>query len=154
MPISNRELQTRDPFIMKQNHVNEYILQFLEKCNFNNVKLIKSIGPTDITSQKYKYMVYVKSKANQARNAENDLVFKDDQLDNQLGDQVEQMMRPYQKSVENIILVMGNPNIPRIRERVNKIKKALDKLEIVRFWVNEDGTIEFEGPKHLETILD
>ncbi|MED1863053.1 hypothetical protein P4V41_06260 [Fictibacillus nanhaiensis] len=41
-------------------------------------------------------------------------------------------------------LVLAHPDTPIYREKANKIKHALDDLGIVRFWIKEDGTIEWE----------
>ncbi|WP_137790042.1 hypothetical protein [Bacillus sp. E(2018)] len=41
-------------------------------------------------------------------------------------------------------LVLAHPDTPIYREKVNTIKHALDDLGMVRFWVKEDRTIEWE----------
>ncbi|ANC76457.1 hypothetical protein ABE65_006445 [Fictibacillus phosphorivorans] len=41
-------------------------------------------------------------------------------------------------------LVLAHPDTPSYREKANTIKHALDDLGMVRFWVKEDGTIEWE----------
>ena len=33
---------------------------------------------------------------------------------------------------ETTYFILGNPNIPRLRERISKISKALDQLGIIR----------------------
>ena len=41
-------------------------------------------------------------------------------------------------------LVLAHPDTPSYREKANTIKHALDDLGMVRFWIKEDGTIEWE----------
>ncbi|MQR96961.1 hypothetical protein [Fictibacillus phosphorivorans] len=41
-------------------------------------------------------------------------------------------------------LVLAHPDTPSYREKANTIKHALDDLGMVRFWVKEDRTIEWE----------
>ncbi|QIZ08510.1 hypothetical protein HFZ78_18840 [Priestia megaterium] len=82
-------------------------------------------------------------------------MFDGSQLDIHLSEQLTQTMRLQQFiSTRNTpIFIMGFPEINRVKERVSKISKGLDKLEILRFWVNNFNEIRIEGPAHLKTNL-
>ena len=44
---------------------------------------------------------------------------------------------------------MGNPKVTRINDRLTKISTGLNKLEVLRFWVDYSDEITIEGTKPL-----
>lgn len=58
-------------------------------------------------------------------------------------EQIEQIMRFQQQfnlldSLTTSFLILGNPNIHVKRERVSKIEVPLDKLGVIKCWVEEN----------------
>jgi hypothetical protein len=66
-----------------------------------------------------------------------------------LAEQIEQIMRFQQQNdfSNTLFFIIGNPDTKKIRDRVSRIDKALDKLGIIQCWVQEDGSVKFEGAK-------
>lgn len=54
---------------------------------------------------------------------------------------------------DNRLFVMANPDIPRIRKRVNSVISSINKLGFIQFWVQEDSTIKIENPEQLNETL-
>ncbi|MNO04604.1 hypothetical protein D3C81_2256990 [compost metagenome] len=50
--------------------------------------------------------------------------------------------------------MLANPNIPRIKDRLNGVSLALDRLGIIRLWVSEDKSVEIECPAEVLQVLN
>lgn len=152
---ANSQLSKGDPIVMTPSDVNNIIAELLQQKGFN-VKKGTSHSEVDIRAIKDGFELIIESRGNQAyKNKGTDQVFESSQLDIHLSEHVTQIMR-FQQSIstnKKPIFIMGNPDIPRIKERVTKISKGLDKLDIVRFWVNNQAEIIIEGPKDVELTL-
>lgn len=48
---------------------------------------------------------------------------------------------------------MANPDIPRIRNRVDKVMKSINFAGFIRFWIQQDGSVEVDYPKQVEETL-
>ncbi|MGE7834938.1 hypothetical protein [Viridibacillus arvi] len=60
----------------------------------------------------------------------------------------------FQQSISSIrtpIYIIAFPDITRIKERVAKISNGLDKLEILRLWVNHFNELKVEDPDELKS---
>ncbi|MFB5281810.1 hypothetical protein ACE199_04080 [Peribacillus sp. Hz7] len=78
-------------------------------------------------------------------------MFYRSKLDIHLSEHVTQLMRFQQSLTTNHkpIFVMGNPNIPRIKDKLAKITQGLNNLEIIKMWVNKSGNVFWEGSEKL-----
>lgn len=56
-------------------------------------------------------------------------------------------------SSKKMIFVIANPDILRIKEGVSKITYGLDKLEVLRSWVGETGSIHIDGKNEILKVL-
>lgn len=152
---ANSQLTKSDPIIMTPTEINDLISEKLQKLGFY-VKRGNKDPEVDIRAIKGEYELIIECRGNQAKkNKGTDLVFESSQLDIHLSEHVTQIMR-FQQSISTDkipIFIMGNPDIPRIRERVARISSGLDKLEICRFWINELDEIIIDGPEELRLIL-
>lgn len=148
MPTTNSSLNSPDKLIMNPNDSNKVIINFLEQNGFI-IKIGSSHSEVDIRAIKKDVELLIESRGNQAyKNSGTDIVFDSSQLDIQLSEQVSQVMRFQQSSTTSytLIYIMAFPDITRMRDRVAKISKGLDKLEILRLWVSDINEITIEGP--------
>jgi hypothetical protein len=156
MPTTNSSLTSPDVLIMNPNEVNKTINNFLEQKGFL-IAAGSSHFEVDIRAVKKDVEFFIESRGNQAyKNSGTDLVFDGSQLDIQLSEQLSQVMR-FQQSISpkhTPIFIMAFPDINRIKERVAKISKGLDKLEILRLWVNDFKDLKVEGPESLIKIWE
>lgn len=153
---ANSQLSKGDPIVMTPTEVNDFISEKLQQKGFI-VKRGTSHSEVDIRATKDEFELIIESRGNQAyKNKGTDKVFESSQLDIHLSEHVTQIMR-FQQSLstnKEPIFIMGNPDIPRIKERVAKISKGLDKLDIVRFWVSELDELVIDGPENFKETLN
>jgi len=154
MSVHRSTLLNSDPFLMTQHQVNEAIATFFKNKGFK-VTISETGNEIDVIAEYNAFNFLIESRGNQAlRHYGTDKIFDSSQISIHLAEQVEQIMR-FQQQYDNLnttFYIMGNPDIRRIRERVSRIDKALDKLGIIRGWVKEHGEVIFEGDKSY--ILD
>jgi hypothetical protein len=144
MPIHNNKLKVPDPFIMKKEDVNQCIVAFLETNGFD-VSLMGQRDEIDIIAVRDNMKFYIESRGNQATMHTGDKLFDSSQLDIHLSEQVTTLMKNYSEMNNEKWLVIANPNIPRLKNRIARIEEALDKLGIIRIWVNDDKSLFVEG---------
>ncbi|MED1204206.1 hypothetical protein [Heyndrickxia acidicola] len=100
--------------------------------------------------------LFIESRGNQAnKNRGTDIVFDSSQLDIQVSEQVNQVMRFQQSTSTSFIPIffMANPDVTSIKKRIAKINDGLDKLKIVGVWVNKSSQITIEGPEAIKEII-
>jgi hypothetical protein len=146
-------MQDPDPFMMTRDQANEHIAEFLTKRSFNNVECGISNSEVDVRAEKLGWRVKVESKGSRARAHTGDTVFDSSQLWIHLCEQVGTFMRYQQSMKEFDLLLMGNPDLPRFRRNVAKIEKSLDRMGIIRLWVQLDGTVRVEAPQEMAEIV-
>jgi hypothetical protein len=151
MSKPNSSFKIPDPFIMTPNDVNQIIADYLNKKEFT-ITIGSHISEVDIRAVKGNYELFIESRGNQAyKNKGTDKIFDSSQIDIHLSEQITQIMR-FQQSIstdKEAIFIMANPYIHRIVKRVEKHSKALDKLEIVRLWVDADHNLSIQCPEEL-----
>lgn len=156
MPTVNSALSNPDPIIMTPDDVNDTIINYLQNNGFF-IERGLSNSEVDIRAEKKDFVLIIESRGNQGyKNKGTENVFDGSQLDIHLSEHVTQLMR-FQQSVSTNrtpIFIMGNPDIPRIKNRVAKISEGLNKLQIVRFWVNNPEEINMDGPENLKELLN
>ncbi|ALC91471.1 hypothetical protein AM500_18005 [Bacillus sp. FJAT-18017] len=156
MPIQLSKMQNPDTAILTVDELNEAIFKHLGTRNFIINKGRTSSDP-DIRAVKFDVELIIESRGNQAsKNKGNDIVFDSSQLDIHLSEHVIQMMK-FQQSVSSanqLVFIMVMPDIVRLRERVKKIDKGLDTLNIVRVWVDNLENIRCEGNIEAKLIVE
>jgi len=155
MPIKNRELTIKDPFVMNQDTVSRAVAEHLNSKGFTSVDYI--LGTThgvDVTGEKNGTTIYVESKGSHAKSHDADTVFDTGQLKTHAYMQVCKLMEYANSGVQNKLLVLANPDIPRIRTRIGEIDKSLDALGFIQFWVQEDLTVKVEYPENLQRLVE
>ncbi|WP_071394981.1 hypothetical protein [Bacillus tuaregi] len=151
MSIPRSTMKGSDPIIMTQIQVNQAIAAFFEKKGCT-VKFAKNGTDVDLIAEYKSCKFLIESRGNQAvTQTGTNQVFDNCQIGLHLSEQLEQIMRFQQQFnfSNTIFYILANPDIPRIRERVGKISKGLDKLGIIQAWVQADGNVVFEGEKSI-----
>ncbi|SIS62729.1 hypothetical protein [Salimicrobium flavidum] len=143
MPIMNSKQLTKDPFVMDEDTVNEIVAEYLKRNGFENVSFLtgKQTG-VDVQGEKEDWNVLVESKGSQANDHEGETVFDGGQIKTHTYMQVCKLMELREESNPSNIMVMANPDIPRIRKRVKAIESSIKELDIVQFWVKENRDVE------------
>ncbi|MNI21158.1 hypothetical protein D3C73_746650 [compost metagenome] len=143
-----------DPFMMNENEVNAAVAHFLmsKDVDIKKVAVDKEKG-YDVYGIKGGYSIIVESKGMMANN-QNEYVFGHGQIKSHLGDQILYVLKQYEYSSENTLIMLANPNIPRIKDRLNGVSLALDRLGIIRLWVSEDKSVEIECPAEVLQVLN
>ncbi|WP_339236280.1 hypothetical protein MKX40_22330 [Paenibacillus sp. FSL R5-0517] len=144
----------KDPFIMDENTVNLAVSSYFENkgVDVKNVAKNKERG-FDVYGEKNGYSLIVESKGSLGNN-QCTYVFGTGQLKNHLSAQIFCLMKHYEYSSGKTILIMANPDIPRIRNMINEVSLSLDELEFVRFWVNSQQIVQVECPDELTDLLE
>jgi hypothetical protein len=146
VPEKNSHLTTPDPIIMNKDLCESIVYDFLIKKGFQ-FKAVDTRNDADLCALKSGCKLLVETRGNQAKTHNADTVFDSAQLSIQLAEQVQVLLKLFDP--ERSILVLANPDIPRIRKQVSSIYKALEHLKIVCFWVHPNRTIEVQYPTHL-----
>lgn len=82
-----------------------------------------------------------------------DTVFDSAQIPIHLAEQIQLLLKLYQRIDDHSILVMANPDIPRIRQQAEIVSKALNHLLIIQFWVQLNGSVQLLFPNILSAQI-
>lgn len=67
--------------------------------------------------------------------------------------QIGKLMELKNNQYERTLLALANPDIPRIRCRVNGVSRSLDQLGFIQLWVQEDKSVVIKCPVQLQKVL-
>lgn len=154
MPTSNSKMVSKDPFIMNEDTVNEAVWNFLKATGFHcpNFLTGNQMG-IDVEGEKDGWRIFVESKGSQANTHGFDTVFDSGQIKTHTYMQIGKLMEYQTIANENSLFVMANPDIPRIRNRVNKVIASLNYAGFIRFWIQEDGNVKIDAPIQVKDKL-
>ncbi|WP_413379045.1 hypothetical protein [Alkalihalobacillus sp. 1P02AB] len=154
MPKNNSKFLKPDPFIMNEDTVNYSVFNYLRQKGFCELKCLtgKKHG-IDVEGKKNEWTIWVESKGSTGNDASGDMVFDSGQIKTHADRQIMKLMEYLNVVDENVLLVLANPDIPRIRGRIAKIDKILDQIGLIQFWVQEDQTVQIEYPEQLQSVL-
>ncbi|MEK4759619.1 hypothetical protein MHH85_05090 [Viridibacillus sp. FSL E2-0187] len=152
--LSKMKDYLKDPFVMNEDTVNIAVYNFLNSvgCDCSEPLKGRSQG-VDVQGEKNGWSIYVESKGSHANDADDDTVFGQGQIKVHTYVQVGKLMEYQTENEDNRLFVMANPDIPRIRKRVNSVISSINKLGFIQFWVQEDSTIKIENPEQLNETL-
>lgn len=154
MPVLVERMKVPDPFIMNEDEVNEAVANYLIKRGFVNVRYLKGNETgIDVYGEKEGWSIYVESKGSHANNHGKDTVFDSNQIKTHTYMQICKLMELRNTLPPKTLLIMANPNIRRIKERVEKVNKPIEQLEFIQFWVEEDGRIVVKSPESCTELL-
>lgn len=145
MPSINSQLNNPDPFIISKNQCEDIIYSYLQEQGFD-FKVVDSRNDADLHAVKLGRKLLIEARGNQAMGHDINTVFDSTQIGIHLAEQIQLMLKLYESIDENTILVIANPDIPRIRLQVGRITKALSDLKIAKLWVQKDKesvTVEY-----------
>jgi len=155
MPVSNSSLRNPDSFIMNEDTVNISVCSFLKnkgvECDSPLVGKQRGVDVKGIISG---YTILVESKGSQSNGLVDDTVFKHGQIVNHLARQLHTLMRYAETTDPNeTLLILANPDIPRIRSEVDRVRTSINRLGLICFWVQENGNILIESEGEQSEIL-
>ncbi|KMY49577.1 hypothetical protein [Peribacillus loiseleuriae] len=154
MPKPLSKMRIPDPFVMNEDTVNISVWEFLKHKEFDSPSPLKGKQRgIDVQGEKFGWEIYVESKGSHGNDHDGDTVFGQGQIKVHTYNQIGKLMEYKSNSSEKSMYVMANPDIPRIRKRVQKVANSLDLLGFIRFWVQDDKSIIIEFPEHLEDRL-
>ncbi|WP_040226842.1 hypothetical protein [Bhargavaea cecembensis] len=154
MPKINSKMRVPDPFVMNEDTVNIVVADFLIGRGFECETPLSGRQPgIDVKARKDSLEVFVESKGSQKNGASADEVFDGAQIVNHLARQIHTLMKYATKHGDGHLYVLANPDIERIRNEYAKVKKTVEKLRFVCMWVQEDRTVQVEGPEEMEGLL-
>jgi hypothetical protein len=148
MPEINSHLKNPDPMIMNKNQCEAIVRKYLEEKDFQ-FKTVDTKNGVDLIASKLGWKLFIETRGNQAMKHPADKVFDSTQISIHLAEQIQLLLKIYQKLDNHSILVMANPEIPRIKLQVELVLKALNTLNIVQLWVHKDSTITIKYPEVL-----
>ncbi|MEB3104103.1 hypothetical protein [Ferviditalea candida] len=156
MPVLHKNIREPDPFWLDEDKVNDCVATFLHQKRFLITShLAGNEKGDDVSGERDGWKVCIESKGSLSNwHLGTGKVFDSTQIFNHLCKQVVQLMQlKEENNSANVIYVMANPDISRIRKRVHRIKTSLDMLGFVQFWVQEDEKVIVECPEHLKNLL-
>ncbi|MGG0666700.1 hypothetical protein ABE042_21725 [Viridibacillus arvi] len=132
--LSKMKDYLKDPFVMNEDTVNIAVYNFLNSvgCNCSEPLKGRSQG-VDVQGEKNGWSIYVESKGSHANDADDDTVFGQGQIKVHTYVQVGKLMEYQTENEDNRLFVMANPDIPRIRKRVNSVINSINKLGFSSF---------------------
>jgi hypothetical protein len=142
LPVQNDRLIQADPFVLSKSEVLYAVKKYLNREGYESRKPEDLCGIDLIAENEY-HTLLIEAQGNHAEHHEKETVFTGSQLDKHLNCQLVKLLKNYEKNPAKT-LVMANPDTPRLRKMAEKMKQALDELDIVRFWVKADGSIEWD----------
>ncbi|MBY6036535.1 hypothetical protein KUV80_07720 [Fictibacillus nanhaiensis] len=142
LPIQNHQLIQADPFVLSKSEVLHAVKDYLRREGYETRSLGELCG-IDLAAANEYHTLVIEAQGNHAEHHEKEIVFTGSQLDTHFSRQLVKLLRNYEKNPGKT-LVMANPDTPRLRKKAKNIKQALDDLGVVRFWVKDDGSIEWE----------
>lgn len=99
------------------------------------------------------YSLIIESKGSR-RNNQTENVFHSGQLKVHASAQIYYLMKQLDSKSDTTFLALANPDISRIRKIINDVSLSLDKLGVIRLWVNSEKIIQIECPKELSKIVE
>ncbi|MDL4842479.1 hypothetical protein [Aquibacillus rhizosphaerae] len=155
MPKLNSKLLVSDPFLMNEDEVNIAVANHLQALGFENVSYLHGNATgIDVKGYKDTWKIYVESKGSHANKHNKDIVFDTNQIKTHTYMQVCKLMEYDSLNQRNTLLAMANPDIPRIRERVQKIIKSIDSMRFIRLWVQQNGSVKVDFCEELREDLE
>jgi hypothetical protein len=151
LPEKQSKLKTPDPVLMNKNECQEIVTNYFKKFKFSNT--VHTNSKPDVILEKMGWNVLIEARGNQAVTHDKDTVFDTSQISTHLSDQVFNLMRCVQQATRQTFFVIANPDVPRIRNQVAKITKALKELKTIQIWIKEDHNITIEGELAPELML-
>jgi hypothetical protein len=142
LPLQNHQLIQADPFVLSKSEVLHAVKEYLNGEGYETRKPEDLCG-IDLTAANQYHTLLIEAQGNHAEHHEKETVFTSSHLEKQLSCQLVKLLKNYEKNPEKT-LVMANPDTPRLRKMAEKMKQALDELDVVKFWVKEDGSIEWD----------
>jgi hypothetical protein len=153
MPSKNSHLNNPDPIVINKIQCEDIISSFLQKKEFE-FKVVDTKNDADLHATKLGWKLLIEARGNQAKGHGMDTVFDSTQIGIHLAEQVQLMLKLYERMDDRTILVMANPDIPRIRQQVERIAKALSDLRIAKLWVQKDKNVTVEYPHSLSAHME
>ncbi|WP_100402917.1 hypothetical protein [Bacillus sp. FJAT-42315] len=153
MPVSIADLKVPDECILNQEEVIVAAANYFEQMGWQVEHALSPTEP-DVVAKKDHWTVVVKAKGSKSKKQKADVVFDNSQLRTHVADQMEKLMRFQQTATAPTIFIMANPNVYRIKSITNQVSLSLDKLDIVRMWINPNEKPDFDIPKHLYAIAE
>ena len=156
MPKSLSKMRSyhKDAFVMNEDTVNIAVWNYLNSIGCTCDKPLKGRERgVDVKGEINGWKIYVESKGSHANHADNDTVFRQGQIKDHTYNQIGKLMEYQTENVENRLFVMANPDIFRIKKRVNCVIKSINQLGFIQFWIQEDMTVKVEYPEHMKDTL-
>lgn len=152
--LSKMKANIKDPFVMNEDTVNIAVWNFLNSVGCTCPPPLKGRSHgVDVQGEKNGWKIFVESKGSHGNDHDDDTVFGQGQIKVHTYVQVGKLMEYQTEKDINCLFVMANPDIPRIRKRVNLVINSLNKLGLIQFWVQEDNSIKIENPNYLNNTL-
>ncbi|KZE69337.1 hypothetical protein AWM68_03470 [Fictibacillus phosphorivorans] len=138
MALQNHPFISADAFVMNKSDVITAVKAYLKHEGYETGSAGEIEG-VDLTAANEYHTLFIAAQGNISE-LEDDLASgnKDD-----FCKQFVDLLSSHEKNPAKT-LVLANPDTPLNRKKTEKIKQALDDLRIVRFWVKEDGSIEWD----------
>ncbi len=155
MPVSNSSLRNPDSFIMNEDTVNVSVFNYLiSKGVVCEKPLVGRQQGVDVKGTISGHSIFVESKGSQANGLTDDTVFKHGQIVNHLARQIHILMKYADlENPDKTLLILANPDILRIRSEVDRVRKSINRLNFICFWVQEDRSILIECGREQEEVL-
>lgn len=139
---------------MNEDTVNEAVWNFINAAGFRCPDFLTGNKTgVDVEGEKDGWRIYVESKGSHANAHDLDTVFDSGQIKTHTYMQIGKLMEYQTIGTEKSLYVMANPDILRIRNRVDKVMKSINFAGFIRFWIREDGNVEVDYPLQAERTL-
>ncbi|WP_046176143.1 hypothetical protein [Domibacillus indicus] len=148
MPISLDRLKVPDEFVLTQEEVITAVSEYLTAQGWT-VQVETQAGGHDLAASKEEWKAYIKCKGSRGKRQQEGMVYDNNQLRGNTGDQIEKLIRVQGEAESPSLFIMANPGLDRMKWIVSKLEGGLDKLDIIRIWVYPDRTIKWDFPAHL-----
>lgn len=138
LAIQNHPFISADAFVMNKSEVITAVKAYLKREGYE-AGIIGDIAGVDLAAANEYHTLLIAAQGNIS---ELEAAPKSETSD-EFCSQFVNLLSSHEKNPAKT-LVLANPDTPLYREKAERIKQALDDLGIVRFWVKEDGSIEWE----------
>lgn len=153
MAIHLKKLPVPDAFCMTQEEVQEKVALFFLHNGWKVEEADTGSG-YDVRAEKNGWTAFVKCKGSRSQRQADGMVYDNTQLRSHVADQMEKLVRLQGEAAEPSLFIMANPDLDRVKRVVSKLEAGLDKLDVIRAWAGQDGTVSFDTPAQLALLAN
>jgi len=142
LPVQNHPFIKADPFVLEKSEVISAVKDYLKREGYET-EIIEDVYGVNLAAENEYHTLLIAAQGNTSELQLLSHKYPATQNDTNFDKLIVDLLKHHEKNPAKT-LVLASPDTPLFRDKAEHIKQALDDLGIVRFWVKENGSIEWE----------